>query len=220
MHRLAIALFAFLTFSDIPSAVRQYQIFADAYDRQRNGDPGAASRGYADLLARYPGSFFRNEALFDLAVIRQAKGQTQQASAIYAGLQAVKGPIGVNAAYNQGNLLATTAFANPKAPDYPARLRNALAFYRRALTGDPNHADARINYEIVLRALRTIEPPRAPAGGGQGAGSPGNQPQQQELSSDVSNLVLGNARQDEGQMMRKYFRPAPPRQLPKEEKAW
>ncbi|NTV02359.1 MAG: hypothetical protein HGB04_06185 [Chlorobiaceae bacterium] len=220
MHRLAFALVAFLTFSDIPSAVRQYRMFADAYDRQRNSDPAGAARGYAELLARHPAGFFRNEALFDLALIHQGQKQPQQASTIYAGLLQVKGPIGVNAAYNQGNIIASQAFTNPKAADYPARLRNALAFYRRALTGDPGHADARVNYEIVLRALRTIEPPRPASGGGEGAGSPGTRPQQQGLSSDVSNLVLGNARQDEGQMMRKYFRPAAPRQIPKEEKEW
>ena len=220
MHRLAFALVAFLTFSDIPSAVRQYRMFADAYDRQRNGDVAGASQGYADLLARYPASFFRNEALFDLALIHQGRNQLQQASQLYAGLQQVPGAIGVNASYNQGNILASIASGNPKAPDYATRLRSALVCYRRALTVDPNHADARINYEIVLRALRAIEPPRPPSGGGNGTGAPGNRPQQQGLSSDVSNLVLGNARQDEGQMMRKYFRPAPPRQIPKEEKDW
>ncbi len=220
MHRLAFALVAILTLNDIPSAVRQYRMFTEAYDRQKSGDADGASRGYAELLARHPGSLFRNEALFDLAVIRKAQGRSQEAASIYAGLQRVTGPIGVNAAYNLGNITAAAALAEPKAADHAARLRNALAIYRRVLVADPNHADARINYEVVLRALRAVEPPKAPSGGGQGEGAQGNRPQQQGLSSDVSNLVLGNARQEEGQMMRRYFRPAPPRQLPKEEKEW
>ena len=153
MHRLALALVAFLTFSDIPSAVRQYRTFVEAYDRQRNGDVAGASQGYTDLLSRYPGSFFRNEALFDLALIHQGRHQLQEASTIYAGLQRVPGPIGVNSSYNQGNLLASIALGNPKAPDYASRLRNALACYRRALTADPNHADAKKSREVILKAL-------------------------------------------------------------------
>ena len=219
MPRLLIALIALLSFSDIRSAVRQYRMFADAYERQQNGDLNGASEGYAALLSGYPDGFFRNEARFDLAVIQHTRNRFAQASEIYAGLQPVKGQIGINASYNRGNALASMAFSNPKAPDYPDQLRNALACYRRALLGDPNHTEARINYEIVLRALRSITPHQAPSGGG-GTGAPGRQPQRQGLSSDVSNLVLGNARQDEGQMLRRYFRPAPPRQIPKEAKDW
>jgi tetratricopeptide (TPR) repeat protein len=220
MHRLLTVLTVLFSLSSIPSAVRQYRMFLDAYDRQQKGDARGARQSYATLLARHPDSFLLREAQFNLAGTEYSLNRYREASAIYAGLQPVKGAIGVNASYNRGNALATVAFANPKAHDYQEQLRSSLACYRRALLVDPRDIDARINYEIVLRALRSLAPPPSSSAGGGGKGSPGNQPQQQALSSDVSNLVLGNARQEEGQMMRKYFRPAPPRQNPKEQKDW
>ena len=220
MHRVLTVLIVFFSFSSIPSAFRQYRMFLDAYERQKNGDARGAGQAYLSLLTHHPDSFLRSEALFNLAGTAYSQKRYQEASAIYAKLQSVKGSIGANAAYNRGNSLSTMAIANPKAPDYPAQLRNALACYRQALFIDPGHTDARINYEIVLRALRSLTPPTSSRSGGGGKGSQGQQPQQQGISSDVSNMVLGNARQEESQMMRRYFRPAPPRLSSKEQKDW
>jgi hypothetical protein len=221
MHKLLASLVLLFSLSDLPSAVRQYRMFLEAYDRQRTGNLAGASQGYASLLAAYPDGFFKREALFDLAGAEYGLKRYQQASTIYAGLQADKGRIGAHASYNRGNALATIAFANPKAHDYPEQLRNSIACYRRALLANPQDIDARINYEIVIRALRRLTPPPSPAsGGGGGKGAPGQGPGHQSLNSDVSNLLLDNARQEEGRMMRRYFRPAPPRQSPKEQKDW
>lgn len=220
MRRLFPALIVLFSFSSIPLAVRQFRMFVDAYDRQQSGKLTAAVQGYAALLTRYPDTFLRHEAMFDLAGAEYGLGHYLQASLIYTGLERLKGPIGVNASYNRGNAIATVAFGAPKAPDHTDQLRNSLACYRRALLAAPGNNEARINYEIVYRALHSRTPPSSSSGGGGGKGSPGQQKQQQKLSTDVSNMVLENAQQEEGQMMRRYFRPAPPRQNPKEQKDW
>lgn len=221
MHTVLASLILLLTLSDLTSAVRQYRMFLEAYDRQRTGDLAGARQGYASLLSAYPDGLFKREALFDLAGAEYGLNRPRQAATIYAGLQADKGRIGAHASYNRGNALATIAFANPKALDYPEQLRSSIACYRRALLANPQDIDARINYEIVFRALRRLTPPPSTAsGGGGGQGAPGHGAGQQALSPDVSNLLLDNARQEEGRMMRRYFRPAPPRQSPKEQKDW
>jgi len=214
------ALIVLFSFGSIPSAVKQYRMFVEAYERQQSGNLTAAMKGYATLLTRHPDTFLRHEALFDLAGAEYGLNHFPQASAIYSGLETVKGPIGANASYNRGNAIARAAFGAPKAPGYTDELRRSLACYRRALLASPGNNDARINYEIVFRALHSRTPPSPASGGGGGKGAPGQQPQQQKLSMDVSNLVLDNARHEEGQMMRRYFRPAPPRQTPKEQKDW
>jgi tetratricopeptide (TPR) repeat protein len=221
MTRVLTALMAFITFSAIPSAVNQYRMFVDACDRQQKGDLAGAAQLYASLLSSHPDGLFRHEALFNLAGAETLLGHYTQASMIYAGLEQFRGTMGANAAYNHGNLLASTALGSPKTPESREQLRAALACYRKALTTDPENTNARINYEIVQRALRnTTPPPSSSSGGGSGNGAPGNQPRQQGLNVDVSNMVLDNARQEEGAMMRRYFRPAPPRQTPREQKDW
>ena len=70
---------------------------------------------------------------------------------------------------NQGNALAMEAFANRKGAGQEELLEQALACYRRALLDNPQNTDARINYEIVLRAIQRHQPPPpspAPEGGG------------------------------------------------------
>lgn len=221
MLRLLTAMIVLFSFSTIPNAIRQYQMFLDAYQRQQSGDQAGAAKIYADLLSRYPDSFIRREALFNMAVAEYSQNRFSRAAALNSGLQTTKGPIGVNAAYNRGNALAQIAFADPRARDYQNQLRASLVCYRQALIADPNHTDARINYEIVLRALRRLNPPPSPSGGGSGgAGGGDRQTRQQGLSVDISNMILDNARLQEGQMMRKYFKPAPPRQNAKEEEDW
>ncbi len=220
MHRLITSLILLFSLSDLPSAVRQYRMFLEAYDRQRTGDLAGARQGYTALLTGYPAGFFKREALFDLAGAEYGLNRYLQASTIYAGLQADRGRIGARASYNRGNALATIAFANPKARDYPEQLRSSIACFRRALLANPQDNDARVNYEIVFRALRKLTPPPSPSSGGGGKGAPGRGSGPSGLSSDVSNLLLDNARQEEGRMMRRYFRPAPPRQSPKEQKDW
>ncbi len=66
------------------------------------------------------------------------------------------------AAYNLGNLHALTG-----------NNREALKSYRRALTLDPSDAQARHNYEVVLRNLPPPQPQNGADGGQQDAGSDG-----------------------------------------------
>ncbi len=223
MHRLLLTLLIAITsVGSIPSAIRQYRMFTEAFERQSDGDFVVARRSYALLLTRYPNGIFRQEALFNLAGTEYSLNRFEQASSLYAGLQASRGAVGWRASYNRGNALATIAFSNRKAHDFPDQLRASLACYRKALVTNPMDTDARINYEIVLRALNSISPPRtaAASGGGGSQGKTGPGSPQQKLSNDVSQLVLNNASQDEGQMIRRYFKPAPPRQARKEEKDW
>lgn len=222
MLRLLTVLVTLISVGDIPSAFREYRMFLEGYGRQKAGDHAAAGRIYATLLSSPSATLLRRESLFNLACAEYAQNRFMNAAALDANLQGSKGPIGSNAAYNRGNALARAAFAEPRAATYRERLRQALASYRRALVADPAHTDARINYEIVLRALRRISPPPSPSGGGGGGGqvAPGSRQRQQGLSTDVSNLILDNARLQEGEMMRKYFRPAPPRQNAKESRDW
>lgn len=222
MLRLLTALVFLFSFGDLPATIREYRLFQEGYERQKAGDHAGAGKIYTSLLSGHPGTFLRREALFNLACAEYSQNRFMNAAALYANLQGSAGPIGSNAAYNRGNALARAAFTAPRAPYYRERLRQALASYRRALVADPAHTDARINYEIVLRALRRVSPPPSPSGGGGAGGQagPGSRQRQQQLSTDVSNLILDNARLQEGEMMRKYFKPAPPRQNAKEARDW
>lgn len=223
MHRLVTALIVLFSLGAIPSTVRQYRLFLEAYEHQREGDHAGAGKIYAALISEYPDGFLRREALFNIASSEYAQNRFLRSSAFYSVLQTSRGKLGVSASYNRGNALAMAAFADRKAPGYREQLRTSLAAYRKALLADPDHSDARVNYEIVLRELRRLTPPPSRSGGGGGGGGSaehGQQSRQQGLSADISKLILDNASLQENQMLRKYFRPAPPRQHQKEQMDW
>jgi tetratricopeptide (TPR) repeat protein len=220
MHRLLPLLIALFSISAVQSNIEQYRLFREAGTHEKNGNHAASIRSYRTLLDRYPAGLLRCEASFNLADAEYGLKHYRRAADLFESLPSGDADLSRQAGYNRGNSLAMAAFATPKAHDYQILLGRALACYRRALMDNPRNADARINYEIVLRAIRRLSPPPpAPApergGGGKNGGqsTPG-------LSTDVANMILINARQEEARQMHKYFRPVQPRKSGEDQPDW
>jgi tetratricopeptide (TPR) repeat protein len=220
MHRLLPFLIALFSISAVQSNLEQYHLFRVAGAYEKNGDHPAAIRSYRTLLDRYPAGLLRCEASFNLADAEYGLKHYRRAANLFESLPSGNATLSQQSGYNRGNALAMAAFDNHKARDYQELLGQALACYRRSLLDNPRNADARINYEIVLRAIRRLSPPPpapAPQGGGSrnngGSSTPG-------LSTDVANMILINARQEESRQMHKYFKPVQPRKSGEDQPDW
>lgn len=216
MARLLTALLISASLSAIPAAIEQYLAMRRAQGLGASGNHAGAAALYRELVARHPNGPFHTDATFNLAVEEYAQGKFLPAAERWGTLRNASGTFSRNAAYNRGNALAAEAFARPSRASAREHLAGALAGYRQALLKHPDDTDARINYEIVLRAL--LRRNNAPSGGG-GGGDRAPAERQKTVNSDVSNLILEEARQEESRMMRSYFRPARPEREKAEERA-
>ncbi|NTU58545.1 MAG: tetratricopeptide repeat protein [Chlorobiaceae bacterium] len=222
MHRLLPLLIALFSFSAVQSNLDQYHLFSTASMYGKNGDHTEAIRLYRTLLDRYPAGLLRSEASFNLADAEYRLKHYRRAADLFESLPSGNSELSRQAGYNRGNALAMAAFENSKSNDYKELLGRSLACYRRALLDNPRNTDARINYEIVLRAMRSLSPPPpspapAPTGGGSG-NSAGRS--NSGVSTEVANMILNNARQEESRQMQKYFKPVQPRKSGEEQPDW
>jgi tetratricopeptide (TPR) repeat protein len=220
MHRLLPLLIALFSISAVQSNLEQYRLFSEAGKYEKSDDHAAAIRSYRALLDRYPAGLLRCEASFNLADTEYGLKHYRRAAEMFESLPSGNATLSRQSGYNRGNALAMAAFENRKAHNYQELLGRALACYRRALLDNPRNADARINYEIVLRAMRPLSPPPpapAPQGGGGGKNSGPSTP---GLSSDMANMILINARQEESRQMHKYFKPVQPRKSGEDQPDW
>ena len=113
------------------------------------GDAAFRRGDYADaesLYARRAKSGARPELQVNRATARALMGDRETATNELARLTDSKGRVGHEARYNLGTVLGERR-------EYVA----ALARLREALTRDPNDADARWNYEVLLRQKREQE---------------------------------------------------------------
>lgn len=220
MHRLLTALIVLVSIGSLPSNLRQYQLLRVANAHVENGDIAGAVSMYHSMLARYPDGIFRREILFNLADTEYGMKHYRGSASMFDSISAGNPKITRLAAYNKGNALAMEAFGNRKAPDYGELLSRSLACYRLVLLSDSRNSDARVNYEIVRRALRRLSPPPpSPSPSNSEKPSAANK-SPQSLSVNVANMILDNARQEEALLMRKYFRPMPSRRSAEEEDDW
>jgi tetratricopeptide (TPR) repeat protein len=207
MQRALLFLIALFSFDAVKLNLEQYSLFRKANRQAQSGQYAAAVQQYRQLLDRYPAGLLRCEASFNLACAEYGMKHFRRAAEQFAALPPGDAGLSRTAGYNQGNALAMEAFANHKGADQEELLGRALFCYRRALLEAPQNTDARINYEIVLRAIQRRQPPPPPAP--QGGSSPDGTGQ--DGGGGVSRLILENARQEEARQMRKYFKPLPSR---------
>jgi tetratricopeptide (TPR) repeat protein len=215
MQRVLPLLIALFSFNAVKSNLEQYNLFRSANRDNQAGQYASATRQYRQLLDSYPAGILRCEASFNLACAEYGMKHYRRAAELFAGLPPGNSTLSRTAGYNQGNALAMEAFMNPKTASHQELLGRALACYRRALLENPQNGDARINYEIVLRAMQHRQPPApAPQGGSTPNGSG------QDSGTAVSNLILESARQEEARQMRKYFKPLPSKQSERNQPDW
>lgn len=217
MQRALLLLITLFSFDAVRSNLEQYNLFRKANRQAQAGQYATAIQQYRHLLDRYPAGLLRCEASFNLACAEYGMKHYRRSAELFATLPPGNAALSKTAGYNQGNALAMEAFRSHTGAAQEALLGRALAFYRRALLDNPQNADARINYEIVLRAMQRHQPP-PPAPAPQGSGSPeGNG---QDGGGAVSRLILENARQEEARQMRKYFRPLPSKPSERNQPDW
>jgi len=218
MQRALMLLIALFSFDAVKSNLEQYNLFRKANRQAQSGQHAVAARQYRQLLDRYPAGQFRCEASFNLACAEYGMKHYTRAAEQFAALPPGNSDLSKTAGYNQGNALAMEAFASHKGAAQEELLDRALACYRRALLDNPQNTDARINYEIVLRAIQRRQLPPPPSPAPQGGGSPdGNG---QDGGGAVSRLILENARQEEARQMRKYFKPLPSKPSERNQPDW
>ena len=217
MQRTLLFLIALFSFDAVKSNFDQYNLFRNANRQAQAAQYATAVQQYRLLLDRYPAGLLRCEASFNLACAEYGMKHYRRSAELFATLPPGNADLSKTAVYNQGNALAMEAFRNHAGAAKEALLGRALAFYRRALLDNPQNTDARINYEIVLRAMQRHQPPPpspAPQGGGSAEGNG------QDGGGAVSRLILENARQEEAQAMRKYFRPLPSKPTERNQPDW
>lgn len=218
MQRALLFLIALFSIDAVRLNLEQYNLFRQANRQAQAGRYTAAVRHYQQLLDRYPAGFLRCEASFNLACAEYGMTHYRLASEQFAALPPGNSALSKTAGYNQGNALAMEAFRSRKGAGQEELLGQALACYRRALLDNPQNADARINYEIVLRAMQRHQPPPPPSPAPQGGSAPdGNG---QDGGGAVSRLILENARQEEARQMRKYFKPLPTKPSERNQPDW
>lgn len=217
MQRALLLLIALSSFNAVKSNLEQYSRFRNANRLAAAGQYQTAVQQYRLLLDRYPAGLLRCEASFNLACAEYSMKHYSRAAEQFAALPPGNAALSRTAGYNQGNALAMEAFRNSKGALRQEQLGRALFCYRRALLDNPQNADARINYEIVLRSMQHHQTPPpspkpqgggAPEGNGQGGGGA------------VSRLILENARQEEARQMRKYFKPLPTKPSEQNQPDW
>lgn len=217
MQRALLLLITLFSFDTVRSNLEQYNLFRKANRQAQAGQYATAIQQYRQLLDHYPAGLLRCEASFNLACAEYGMKHYRRSAELFATLPPGNAALSKTAGYNQGNALAMEAFRSHRGTAQEALLGRALAFYRRALLDNPQNADARINYEIVLRAMQRHQPP-PPAPAPQGGGSlEGNG---QDGGGAVSRLILENARQEEARQMRKYFRPLPSKPSERNQPDW
>ncbi|MBN1928095.1 MAG: hypothetical protein JW764_00915 [Chlorobiaceae bacterium] len=217
MLRAVILLTALVSLDAVTSNIEQYKLFRNAARHGATGEFAEAVREYRQLLDRYPAGILRCEASFNLAGAEYRLKHYRRAAELFATLPPGNAQLNALAEYNRGNALAMEGFRNGK--NRPM-LQQALASYRRALLTDPENNDARINYEIVSRALQhqqTTPPAPAPQSG---SGAPERGGTGREIGDTMSRLILENARQEEARQMRRYFRPLQPRPSDSNQPDW
>ncbi len=151
-----------------------------------------------------------------------------------AGVPGAPRPLRQRAHYNIGNTELEPALADTsKSEERTARLRRAVAQYKRALLIDPADGDAKWNLELALRLL--AENPQSGGGGGGGGqdqGGGGEDEDEQDpqpapgppqptrrssagtgdpdLSPSAAERILSAAERDERELQRRKLRQAPP----------
>ena len=198
----------------------------------RRGEVRPAAEAYARAVERgdttAPARYNLGTALLRLRRFDQARPHLEAAAASEKRDTVLR----LRAHYNLGNTELEPAFADTsKSEERTARLRRAVAHYKRALLVAPADGDAKWNLELAQRLL--AEPP---AGGGGGGGSEGDsggggdqdQPDPQpapgppqpaptsagpgnpDLSPGAAERILSNAERDERELQRRKLREGPP----------
>ncbi|MCA9012541.1 MAG: tetratricopeptide repeat protein [Planctomycetaceae bacterium] len=102
----------------------------------------------------------RDELNYNMAVAEYRKGNIEAAEALFTDIVGTDSPnLAADSRYNLGNCQYAGALQAAE-QDKPAAiklLRKAIANYRGALRGKPDHADARANIELAGELIRTLE---------------------------------------------------------------
>jgi tetratricopeptide (TPR) repeat protein len=227
MSRLLSLLLVLHAIGSVPAMFRQYRLIRQANTLYVSGDYRGAESLYRQLLQRYPVGIVHLEAQFNLAGTEYRLRRYRESAALFGAVREASGTpgrIGIPARYNEGNALAMTALGPPLQDSAAEPLRQSLACYRAVLLSDPDNIDARINYEIVERALQQLRRPPAPSGSppdsGKGNPSRSGGSSGTGMNPEVTGLILENARREELELLRKYYRPAGTRREGKENRDW
>jgi tetratricopeptide (TPR) repeat protein len=210
----------------MPDMIEQYRLFNRANTLHEQDSFLKAGEMYNTLLAKYPKGSFSEEAMFNLAVTEFRLEKYSDAAGHFSALQRLlkkEGRKSRNTWYNEGNALAMQAFRSADRLTSIELLQNALTRYRAVLVADPGNIDARMNYEVVARAIEKRSPPPPPPAPSPSAGTPEPEEEQQNsslISSNLANLMLENAQREEKQLLSKYYRPGTARIMIKEDKDW
>lgn len=196
----------------------------------RRGEVRPAAEAYARAVEQgdtsAPARYNLGTALLRLRAFDEARPHLEAATA------APDSVLRERALYNLGNTELEPAFAHTsKSDERKARLRRAVAHYKRALLLAPGDGDAKWNLELAQRLL--VEPPASGGGGGGGSDSGGGgdgqdapdpqpspgppQPTRSsagngdpDLTRGDAERILSSAERDERELQRRKLREAPP----------
>ncbi len=221
MIRLPFFLILLAISSSLPEMLSHYRLKQQAEALYEARDFSRAEHLFRQLLRIAPEGKEASAAGFNLACSLYMQKKYADAAALFASAREAKGVAGqteLNARFNEGSAIAMKAFETTEKSRKTALLRSSLGQFRRVLLNHPDDGDAKINYEIVRRALLELEKKLPPSSSSQE--QKGGSHPETGIGKEVAGRLLEKARQDESSMMQRLPRSGKSSQEGRNNKDW
>ncbi|MEI8031742.1 MAG: tetratricopeptide repeat protein [Chlorobiaceae bacterium] len=205
----------------LPEMFSHYRLKQQAEALYAARDFSRAENVFRQLLLVAPEGKESSSAGFNLACALYMQKKYSDAAALFSSSREAKGAAAqpaLNARFNEGSALAMKAFETSEKKSKRLLLHGSLGAFRRVLLSNPEDGDAKINYEIVRRALQELEEKHSPSS---------TSPEQRNSSRpetgigrQVASRLLEKARQDESSMMQRIPRSPKAPQEGRNNKDW
>jgi hypothetical protein len=200
MPRISLLLLFLFSAASITDIFRDYRVMQEGYASfEKHAYPHAEAK-FQELIRLNPRGRDAEAAAFNLACTWYMQGKYPQASLLFAKLPQQR-DLKLKSVFNQGNTLAMSALSTTEKSRKLQLLRSSLDLFKSVLLQNPKDGDAKINYEIVRRAIQEIEQPPPPSPNGPGGGGRGTD-RQNGVNSDMADRLLDKVQEDESSLMR------------------
>ena len=166
------------------------------------GKAAEAAERYRNVIEREPESRNGTVAAFNLGNSLFRMNRFAKAAVHFretASIPTVSGEFRADARFNAGNAFARLALSTGGNNRKKKLLKTALREYREALVINPGDQESKINFEIILRLLKTLDsPPATEKGNVPNRGRSG-------MDNDIVSNILEQAAQEEQQVLHSRY---------------
>lgn len=166
------------------------------------GKPEEAAERYRNVIEQQPESRNGTVATFNLGNALVHMDRYAKAAAHFreiASKHHVSEELRADARFNAGNAFTRLAMSSGETDRKKKLLKTALLEYREALVINPGDQESKINFEIILRLLKTLDsPPATEKSNVPNRGRSG-------MDNDIVSNILEQAAQEERQVLRSRY---------------